>query len=137
MKKKTDLIGNLDIVILLTRLSEAEKYFTKKEYVGINKRAEELFERGEFTLCKKELDKLPNSAQLLETLVSKLKDKHLYKTLRKIQEGKVPNDLLTAKGLSSLLTHVIIEVEQGNNEYKVLIPVVAEKLNEIIYSTLR
>ena len=126
----------LDDYKLLNRLAEAERYFTTEKYVGIVKRARELFECGKHATCGKELDILPTNGELLERLVDKLKDKHLYKTLRKI-EGKVGNDLLTAKALSSLLTHIIIEVEQGNNEYKVLIPGVIEKLNEIIYSALQ
>ena len=131
MKKIQD-----DSYRLLNRLAEAEKYFTKKKYTETVKRAKELFECGKFATCEKELESLPSNGELLERLVDKLKDKHLYKTLRKI-EGKVGNDLLTAKALSSLLTHIIIEVEQGNNEYKVLIPGVIEKLNEIIYSALQ
>ena len=122
---------------LLNKLTEAEKYFTKKKYADTIELARELFERGQFDLCKQQLEKLPTSVKLLEDLIGKLKDKHLYKTLRHIQEGKVGNNLLTAKGLSSLLTHIIIEVEQGNNEYKVLVPSVIEKLNEIIYNILR
>ena len=121
---------------LLNRLAEAEKYFTKEKYAGTVRRAKELFECGKHATCEKELDSLPSSGELLERLVSKLKDKHLYKTLRKI-EGKVGNDLLTAKALSSLLTHIIIEVEQGNNEYKMLILGVIEKLNEILYNALQ
>ena len=138
MKKKLmDMAYTTFSLKLLSRVSESERYFTKNKYVGIIKRAKELFERGDFNLCGKELDKLPNSAELLETLVKKLKGKSVLKTLRQIREGKIGNDLLTAKGLSSLLTHAVIEIEHGNNEYKILIPNIIEKLNEIIYNTLR
>lgn len=124
---------NLYNLKFLNRLLEAEKYFTKKKYMDIVELARELFERGQFDLCEEQLDKLPTIAELLESLIERLKDKHLYKTLRKIQESKVGNDLLTAKGLSSLLTHTIIEVEQGNTEYKILLPNLLEKISEIIY----
>lgn len=122
---------------LLKRLQEAGKYFTKKEYADIVERAQYLFEEGQFNSCEKELEKLPNYVQLLETLVEKLRGKSVHKTLRKLQEGKVSDDLLTAKGLSSLLTHVIIEIEKGNNEYKVLVPNILEKLSEISYNILQ
>jgi len=122
---------------LLNRLLEAEKYFTQKKYVEIVELAKELFERGQFDLCEKQLSKLPSSGELLEKLVKKLKGKSVYRTLKQIQEGKVGNDLYTAKGLSSLLTHALIEIEHGNNEYKVLVPIMIEKLNEIIYNTLQ
>jgi len=121
---------------LWNRITEARKYFTRKEYAAIVERARELFERGVFDLCEKELEKLPSNADLLEKLISKLQDKRIYKTLRKIEEGKVQT-ISMAKGLSSLLTHVIIEVEHGNHEYKILIPNIYEKLNEIIYNTLQ
>jgi len=122
---------------LLNRILEAEKYYTKKEYVIIVGLARELFERGIFDLCERELDKLPSSAQLLDSLVEKLKGKSVYKTLRRIQEGTAEDILVTAKGLSSLLTHTIIECEQGNFEYKVLMMNIIEKLNEIVYNILR
>lgn len=119
------------------RLFEVEKYFTKKEYTSTVELARELFERGQFDLCEKKLEKLPSNIELLETLVKKLEGKSVAKTLKLIQEGKIENNLVTAKGLSSLLTHIIIEVEHGNNEYKILVPSIIEKLNEIIYNTLQ
>lgn len=125
------------------RLVEAEKYFTKKKHTDIVELARELYERGQFDLCEEQLGKLPNSAKLLEQLVKKLgpqkgrpKGKSVYKTLKLIQEGKMDDDLVTAKGISSLLTHVFIEIEHGNNEYKILVPKIIEKLNETVYNTL-
>ena len=84
-----------------------------------------------------ELDKLPSTGVLLERLVEKLKGKSVSKTLRKIQEGKTEDNLITAKGLSSLLTHIFIECEKGNTEYRILVPSIIEKLNEVVYNTLR
>ena len=118
---------------LLERLSKAEKFYTKKDYSNILKSSRKAFENGQFAVCEKELDKLPSSAILLERLRDKLKDKHLCRTLRKIEEGKAGNSVLVAKGLSSLLTHIIIECEHGNTEYRILLPNVVEKLNEVIY----
>jgi len=122
---------------LFFRLQEAEKYFTKDEYKTIVNLARALYERGQFDLCETTLSKLSTKEQLLKRLVEKLKEKSVYKTLKKIQEGQVDNDLVTAKGLSSLLTHAIIEIEQGNTEYKMLIPSILEKLNDVIYTVLK
>lgn len=130
-------MNNLCNLKLMDRLFEAERYFTKKEYLDTIKLARDLFERGQFDTCQEELDKLPSNVKLLEQLVKKLKGKSISRTLKKIQEGKVENSLITAKGLSSLLTHIFIEVEHGNSEYKILVPSIIEKLNEVIYSTLR
>ncbi len=135
--KKVDLAYNMCSLKLLNRLSEAEKHFTKKKYLGIVKLTAQLYEAGQFRLCEEQLDKLPTKAELLEQLVNKLKGKSVAKTLKLMQEGRTENSLTTAKGLSSLLTHIIIECENGNSEYKILIPNIIEKLNEIIYNTLQ
>lgn len=115
------------------RLFEAEKYFTKKKYVSTVELARELFERGQFDLCKVQLNKLPTSAELLEKLVEKLEGKSVYKTLKQIQEDKVGNDFTTLKGLLSLGTHIVIECEHGNEEYQILLPNLLEKIGEILY----
>lgn len=122
---------------LLNRVLEAQKYFTAKRYAGTVQLALELFERGQLDLCERELDKLPSPAELLEKLIEKLKGKSVYRTLRKIQEGKVEDDIVIAKGLSSLLTHIMIECEKGNTEYKVLLSNTIEKLNEVVYNLLQ
>jgi len=124
---------------LLTRLLEVEKYFTQEKYSKIVKTSRRLFEQGSFNLCEEELEELPSNAKLLANLVGKLKGKSVYKTLKRIQEGegKIESGLVTVKALSSLLTHIIIECEQGNSEYKILVPSVTEKLNEVVYNTLQ
>lgn len=139
MKKKLMKMAEYDLcsLKLLNRLSEAKKYFTKKEYAEIVEHAVYLFQTHQNKLCEEELNKLPSGVKLLGNLLEKLKSKSVAKTLKLIQEGETKDDLLTAKGLSSLLTHVIIEVEHGNHEYKILIPNICEKLNEIIYNTLQ
>jgi hypothetical protein len=122
--------------LLLNKLLEAEKYFAKGEYKAITGLSRELFERGQFDLCEIELGKLPTKEQLLRSLVEKLKEKSVYKTLRKIQEGQVDNDLITLKGLLSLGTHIVIECEHGNREYGILLPTLLEKSCEVAYSVL-
>lgn len=126
----------MENVELLSKLIEAEKYFTKKEYRSIVSLARELYERNQFDLCGTELDKLPSKEHLLKSLVAKLEGKSVYRTLKKIQEGVAENSLTTAKGLSSMLTHVLIECEQGNIEYRMLIPSILEKLSEVVYGIL-
>ena len=122
-----------DKLKLLNRLTEVEKYFTKKEYVSTVKLARELFERGQFDLCGKQLEKFPTDVMLLGQLVEKLQGKSVAKTLKLIQEDKVGKDLVTLKGLLSLGTHVVIECEHGNTEYGILLPKLLEKVSEIAY----
>jgi len=134
MKKNTK--DNLCNLKLLSKLIEAEKYFTKKEYTGAVELARELFERGVFDLCEKELAKLPTNAELLGKLVEKLKGKSIQKVLERIQKGETLSNSVMLKGLSSLLTHTAIEVEHGNVEYKILLSSIYEKVGEVLYNLL-
>lgn len=118
---------------LLDKLIEAEKYFSSKKYQATVKLARTLYERGQFDLCSIELNKLPSREQLLKRLVQKLEGKSVHKTLKKIQEGKVENNLITLKGLLSLGTHIVIECEHGDSECRILLPSLLEKASEIIY----
>ena len=121
---------------LFSKLLAAEQYFfPSPRYRRIVEEAVELFESGQLIECKRKLDKLPTRSALLSKLVEKLKGKSVYKTLRKIEEGKADNNLVTAKGLSSLLTHTLIEQEK-HPEYRMLVPVLIEKLNEVVYSAI-
>ena len=119
----------------ISRILEVEKYFAKSQrYSSIVRDIMKLYEAREFELCKKDLRNLPTKEQLLKELVEKLKGKSVWKTLKLLQEGHVEKGYVAAKGLSSLLTHIIIECEAGNTEYGMLIPVVLDKLNEMVYS---
>ena len=118
---------------LLQKLVLFERCFKRSKYRSIVETAMKLFHKGQYDLCEKEVNKLPTAEQLLETLIQKLQGKSVYRTLKKIQEGKVDNKVLALKGLSSLLTHTLIEIEKGRSEYKLLIPTIIEKIGEISY----
>jgi len=118
------------------RLVEADKYFSSEKYKPTVDLAKKLFETGELDLCVKELEKLPTRSDLLKELIEKLRGKSVYKTLTKIQEEKIDNDLTTLKGLFSLGTHIVIECEHGNKAYGMLIPGILEKISEIAYNIL-
>ena len=124
----------MDNMDLFCKLQRAEKYFVKEKFKLIVSSARELFEKGLFDSCAVNLDKLPSDEEVLSSLVKKLKGKSVYKTLKRLQENKMGNDVVTAKCLSSLLTHVIIECEHGNNEFALLIPGILEKLSETVYN---
>ena len=79
------------------------------------------------------LDRLPTRDQLFESLLTKLKGKSVYKTLRQIHEKTEVSDLTKLKGISSLITHCIIEIEGGRKEFGMLLPTLLEKLSELIY----
>lgn len=118
------------------RLQEAFRHFSSDKYDGIIGGAYKLFVDGKIDECLAELGKLPTKEQLLNRLVEKLKGKSVEKTLLRISNEGVFEGNLTAKGISSLLTHVIIESEK-NPEYLQLVPLVSEELMRILYSLVK
>lgn len=123
---------------LLNKLVEVEKYLAKSdEFKDTIKLARTLYERGQFDLCERVMEKLPSREQLFKELVSKLEGKSVYRSLEKIIEGRVENNWTVVKGLSSLLTHTVIECERGNTEFGMLIPNIIERLNEVTFDVLQ
>jgi hypothetical protein len=68
--------------------------------------------------------------RLLSDLLEKMEGKPVSKTLSRIDEKL---SWTSIKAISSLLTHAIIECEQGNSEYHVLVVHLQEKLGQMIY----
>jgi len=116
---------------LLDKITKVEKYFKDTKYSNIVREISNLFNNGKLFLCEKELEKLPSEDQLLDELVEKLKGKSIYRTLEKIEKGE-KDVFVILKGLSSLLTHCIIECKH-NREYLMLVPVIVNKINGVIY----
>ena len=122
---------------ILSRLVEARMNFVGSQYWEVVESANLAFLRNDYDSCVQLLESLPNVDQLLEQLVEKLNGKRIYETIRKIVAKDLKeSNILVAKGLSSLLTHVIIELEAGNLEYRCLVPVIQERLNEAIYNSV-
>lgn len=77
------------------------------------------------------LSKLPTEIQLLEALVEKLRGKSVFNNLKKIIRGESVDPVNHAIGISSLITHVLIECK-NNKEYKMLLPDLYTKLGKLI-----
>lgn len=117
---------------LLSRLSEAEKYFIDTRFERCVKEALRAYDNDE-SAASDALDNLPTKAQLLQQLIEKLKGKSVYQTLRKIDAGhSTPEDFL--KAMFSLGAHIVIECQQGNKEYRILLPLIQEQIGELIYN---
>jgi len=120
---------------VLRLLAAAERYFTGPEYKTVCEAAKKHWSAGLADATLTELKKLPTAERLLDKLIEKLKGKSVEKTLKAIREGKAADDSIVAMmGLSSLLTHVLIEMKQGRREYGILVPVIFEKMGNRIYS---
>lgn len=119
---------------LRNRLEECKKYFPDLKYRTLLSLAESYLDHGRFSSCENMLNHLPTKEDLLESLVAKLKGKSVHKTLKQMCEGKNTPPLTCLKGFSSLLTHCVIEMESGHPEYGILLPMLLEKQNELVYS---
>ena len=120
---------------ILTSLYEADKYFSQSIYREIVQKAWGLWNiNASLNSIQETLKKLPSDKQLLFKLMEKLKGKSVYTTLKhvKVTDNKVKE----AKALSSLLTHALISVEQGENEFKKLLPVLLSKINSKVYEVI-
>jgi len=126
------MIGKSKKKKLQKRVEEAKKYFFNEKYSTCISLAENNLEQDNLESCEALLNKLPTIDLLLESLISKLKGKSVYKTLKRIHENKEEDNYTKLKGLSSLITHCIIEVQSGNKEYGVLLPILVEKEKELI-----
>lgn len=118
---------------LLAKIQEAEKNFRGTSFEKIVKEAWSQFNSNKANGAKESLDKLPTPQTLLLKLFDKLQGKSVYKTLRRMNEGKVTTTDEELKGLFSLCTHVVIECQQGHPEYKMLLPILHKKIGELIY----
>jgi len=121
---------------ILAQLEEAHHYFSNTRYGHIVKEADRSFQRGELDLCQGHLQRLPTAPKLLAELIQKLKGKSVYKTLERSKRNR-RKGLMELKALSSLLTHTVIECEHGRMEYRRLIPLLLEKLNDVGFNILK
>ena len=120
---------------VLNKLLVAEKYFTDTKYSKIVLNAIRLYNIRSFRTCDEMLNKLPTEKDLLKALLEKLKGKSVFKTLKKIQESKQLTSFTELKGLTSLLTHILIECEKSS-EYKMLVPSILQEINKVTYNVL-
>jgi hypothetical protein len=119
---------------LLSKLSHAQRFLGHTHAKVVNE-ATRYYNKGDYNEAERLLGMLPTAEELLEALVTKL-NKHgkaVYRTLKQMKESKGADPVVTLKGLSSLMTHVIIEMEQGHKEYGMLLPILSEKQAELIY----
>ena len=123
----------INVEQIALQLRDAERYFSGTKYQ--NTLVEAFKEFPDLKKVHESLKKLPTDAQLLKELVQKLKGKSVYKNLERLNKGG--NGLNELKTASSLLTHVCIEADSGNKEFRKLIPLLLEKINSISYNILK
>ena len=118
---------------LLNNLVLAEKYFTRDKFRTQVALARKMFATNSFKSCEAIVLTFPTTESLLSKLMEKLKGKSIFRTLKKIHENKDVGALVKLKGFSSLITHTIIEMEHGKTDYGLLLPMLLEKEQELLY----
>jgi len=120
-------------VSLLERIAQIERSFRGTKYDPLVDQLLEFYQKNSFKGVEECLKQFPTEEKMLEQLVEKLRNKSVYVTLKRIMENKEMLDEQKLKGVSSLLTHIAIELEHGNKEYKMLLPMVYEKVGALVY----
>jgi len=118
---------------IFDKLTEVEKFYTDTQYAYLVPAVEACVDAGQYVEAEKLLNRFPTKKELLDSLVEKLKGKSVYRTLKKLSENEVEDSSTMLKGLSSLLTHITIEVEKGNKEYRALYPLIYERIGKLLY----
>lgn len=115
------------------RLLEAQQAYQGTKYDSIVIEASQLYASGKLSVCLEKLKELPSEAQLLHQLIEKLKGKSVYKTLKRLANGHGDGGVMEAVATTSLLTHALLEIKQGNWEYKKLAVSILERATDKIY----
>lgn len=114
------------------KILELQRQFENTQYQPLLKEYYKAYSKYDIKEMDGILARFPAEIQLLETLVEKLKGKSVYSNLKKIVRGESISVVNNAIGTSSLITHVLIEVKQGNTEYKLLLNDLNNKLNKLV-----
>ena len=126
-----DVKGKISV---FDKIVEAEKYFSDTKYQVHTDHAARLLLLGDEAGATKYMEKhLPTVEMLFSELLEKLKSKPVYKTLALIERGETQNNFQKLKGFSSLMTHICVECDYGNMEFRMLIPYVYERISELIF----
>lgn len=108
-----------------------------REYIGTKyeplvDEATAAYVSGDYQKIDEVAKKLPDDIYLLETLVEKLKGKSVYTNLQLLLEGKETSTEQAVISTASLITHVAIDLKEGNKEYRRLLPSLYAKLGVLI-----
>jgi len=132
-KKENQLLKKRKISMdnYLQKVYIIEKYFRNTKYDDLVNQTLEFYNKNNYVGLDEILSKFPTEEQLFEELIKKLEGKSVFKTLKSITEDK-GDKIEEAKGISSLITHTLIEIEE-NKEYRILLPILLERLNQLLY----
>jgi len=106
--------------------------YSGTKYEPLVENATAAYVRGDYAKIDEILTQFPDDIKLLAELVEKLKGKSVYTNLQKLLEGKETSTEQAVISTASLITHVAIDLKEGNKEYKRLMPSLYAKLGTLI-----
>ncbi len=99
------------------KLLELQRQFDGTKYSLILAEYCKAYLKEDYLKMNETLKKFPTEIQLLEKLTTKLKGKSVFTNLRKIFKNERVSEEDKKIALSSLYTHICIEIKKGNKEY--------------------
>lgn len=106
--------------------------YTGTKFQPLVDEATAAYVRGDYKKVDEVIRQLPSDIQLLDALVEKLRGKSVYTNLEKLFEGKDASTEQAVISTASLITHVAIDLKEGNKEYRRLMPSLYAKLGVLI-----
>lgn len=125
-------IPTRDIVARYEEVFEIYKNTNRKQ--RLSEIESKIFDK-QFEMAEEMLKEFLTEKELMFALETKLKGKPISRTLSKIRKGNIESRLQIMKGLSSLMTHSLIECEDGNMEYMYVAKKAHQKLSELMITT--
>jgi hypothetical protein len=113
-------------------LLNINRQFSGTKYDVLVDEATKAYIRGDYKKIDEIIEQLPNDLILLEELVSKIHGKSVYTNLKLLLEGKETSTEQAIISTASLITHVAIDLKEGNKEFKRLLPSLFTKLGVLI-----
>lgn len=113
------------------KLYTACRIFEGSKYVETVKKLVEAFSSVNNEEFDSLYELLPTNIELLDSILEKVKGKKVFNTLKKTVFESVEDETEALIGLSSLMTHVVIECKT-NREYRALLPDLYVKLGALI-----
>lgn len=125
-----NLLSPIDSKTVQSKYLEIHKLYSKTERSPELMEAENAILRGDYDQADQILSNFETKDQLLAKLFEEIKGKPVHKTLKKLMENRSKNVYESLKGLFSLGTHICIELERGNLQYRVLLEDVLDSIHK-------
>jgi hypothetical protein len=118
---------------IMQKYVELHKLYKDTDKILTIRQIESLIFKNNLPEAERIMASLPDKEALQEKIYEHLQGKPVYDTLKRVLNGKCDNLYEGLKGLSSLLTHICIELEKGHMEYRVLAEETYTSIGKFLY----